>query len=166
MATAKKRQAIPRVIVPALEVARDAVREGQSPAVVVECAGSESKLALGIELLRAATALLAAEGVYHLTAGVYNGTTMLTIAADEPTDVDRHHATLATLVTERGFSDHAPFNQTSGDSAYRTCTVTIGDAQISLSSRTRHRCARKADGRQCTGENGHDGDHTFEGGAK
>lgn len=179
MATAKKRQAIP--VLP-LEVARDAIRLGKSPDEVVAATGEESKLALGLELLRAAIALLMAEGTWHIntyvhaasgrpaTVGDQGGARSIGLDVERAEDVDRLYLALCAFrdpmvgghgLQSAGHGD--PCNRIVDDKTYRTATVSVGGFAVRVSSWPKSRCARKVGGEQCVDENGHEGEHVFNG---
>lgn len=67
MSAARKRQPI-RVL--PLEVARDAIRQGEPAAVVVACVADSpaaDRVKLALELIEAAAAILAVDGVHYTT---------------------------------------------------------------------------------------------------
>lgn len=182
---ARKRQRIERVQTAAISVARDAIAEGQPAAVVAECCGDENKLALGLELLRAAVELLAREGVWsiqthvHATGGGrgtradHSGSRSIQLSVDAATEVDAAYAVLVPLrdpvvvngVVQPVVIGGSPIVRTlDSERTYRSATVSLGGVPVRIDSRAVGRCARRVNGSQCTGENGHDGDHDFGGG--
>lgn len=157
---ARTRQRLP--VLP-IEVARDAVREGRSAADVAAAVDSAAdRLTLGLELLRAAQELLSASGVHY--ASVYTSGDYRTIdcATNDNGVIDALY--LAAIGTG-GVSVTSPVVDSTGDQAYRKAAVSIHGASVSFRGPYTTRCARKMNGAQCTGENGHDGEHAFAGGA-
>lgn len=168
MATAKKRQSIP--VLP-LEVARDAVREGRPAAEVVAATDSSAaRLQLGLELVRAGMELLAAVGSWHTSTWAHdaeagNARSIELVVRDSLT-VDliylelaafRDPALVATVIAG------SPFTQKHFDGkTMRKASISVGGVRVDIRGPEVVGCARKVEGRQCTGENGHDGEHTFE----